>query len=70
MFLTLSLVLLTFIFGKIFKKKLYDIGNQSRILEGHEIKHLNETFDSFKFIKLNNKSNFFRYFDKYKFKTK
>ena len=59
LFLTLSLILLTFIFGKIFKKKLYDIGNQSRILEGHEIKHLNESFDSFKFIKLNNKSNFF-----------
>ena len=59
LFLTLSLILLTFIFGKIFKKKLYDIGNKSRILEGHEIKHLNESFDSFKFIKLNNKSNFF-----------
>ncbi len=57
--LILLMSALTLIFIKIFKKKLSNYGEKSRILEEKEIKHLNESFESIKFIKLSNKYNFF-----------
>lgn len=56
---TLILTLLTYIFGKFFKKKLNDIGDKSRILEKVETQYLNEAYQGIKFIKLGSKENFF-----------
>ncbi len=53
------LVLLLFLFSKTFKKKLNDIGYRARALQEQEIRHLNESYESIKFIKLSNKRNFF-----------
>ena len=57
--LTTILFVLTYFFSKIFKKKLNEIGNKSRILQEDEIKHLGETYQSIKSIKLEKKENFF-----------
>jgi len=57
--LTTILFVLTYFFTKIFKKKLNEIGNRSRILQEDEIKHLGETYQSIKLIKLEKKENFF-----------
>lgn len=57
--ITIFLIILTFTFSKRFKQKLNSIGDRSRILEEQEIKHLNESYESIKFIKLGNKNNFF-----------
>lgn len=57
--LTAILFVLTFFFTKIFKKKLNEIGSKSRILQENEIKHLGETYQSIKLIKLEKKENFF-----------
>ena len=59
LFLTFVLFFFTYLFIKIFKKKLNDIGNKSRILQEQEIKQLDETYQSFKIIKLEGKENFF-----------
>ncbi len=59
LFITLILTLLTYIFGKFFKKKLNDIGDKSRILEKTETQYLNEAYQGIKFIKLGSKENFF-----------
>ncbi len=59
LFITLILTLLTYIFGKFFKKKLNDIGDKSRILEKVETQYLNEAYQGIKFIKLGSKENFF-----------
>ena len=53
--LTVILFFLTFFFTKIFKKKLNEIGSKSRILQENEIKHLGETYQSIKSIKLERK---------------
>ena len=58
-FLTLTLCTLTYLFSKIFKKKLNEIGKNARVLEQVEVKHLNESYESIKFIKLGNSYNFF-----------
>jgi len=57
--LTFILFLLTFSFVKFFKKKLNNLGEKARTLQEAEIKHLDETYQSFKLIKLANKENFF-----------
>ena len=57
--ITIFLIILTFSFSRKFKQKLNSIGDRSRILEEQEIKHLNESYESIKFIKLGNKHNFF-----------
>ena len=41
-FITLILTVLTYTFGKFFKKKLNKIGDKSRILEKVETQYLNE----------------------------
>ncbi len=58
-FITLILTLLTYLFGKLFKKKLNTIGEKSRELEKLETQYLNETYQSIKFIKLGARENFF-----------
>ncbi len=58
-FITLILTVLTYTFGKFFKKKLNKIGDKSRILEKVETQYLNETYQGIKFIKLGSKENFF-----------
>ena len=57
--LTFILFLLTFSFVKFFKKKLNNLGEKARTLQEAEIKHLDQTYQSFKVIKLANKENFF-----------
>ena len=58
--LTMLLLILTIIFTKLFKKKLNEIGNKNRLLEEKEIKHLDETYQSIRNIKLEKKENFFQ----------
>jgi ATP-binding cassette, subfamily B, bacterial PglK len=58
-FLTLTLCTLTYLFSKKFKKKLNDTGEQVKLLDQRELKHLNESYESIKFIKLGNSYNFF-----------
>ena len=53
------LTFLTYLFGKLFKKKLNIIGEKSRELEKLETQYLNETYQSIKFIKLGARENFF-----------
>ena len=68
--LTIILLALTIIFAKIFKKKLNEIGNKTRLLEEKEIKHLDETYQSIRNIKLEKKENFFQFFLNSFFKKK
>ena len=58
-FLTLTLCTLTYLFSKKFKKKLNDTGEQVKKLDQSEVKHLNESYESIKFIKLGNSYSFF-----------
>ena len=58
-FLTLTLSTLTYLFSKKFKKKLNEIGKKARTLGQAEVKHLNESYESIKFIKLGNSYDFF-----------
>lgn len=60
--LTTILLALTIIFAKIFKKKLNEIGDKTRLLQEKEIKHLDETYQSIRNIKLEKKENFFQFF--------
>ena len=57
--LTIILSLLTFTLVGFFKKKLNNLGEKARKLQEAEIKHLDETYQSFKIIKLANKEIFF-----------
>ena len=58
-FLTLMLCTLTYLFSVKFKKKLNEIGKKARALKQSEVKHLNESYESIKFIKLGNSYDFF-----------
>jgi ATP-binding cassette, subfamily B, bacterial PglK len=58
-FLTLTLSTLTYLFSMKFKKKLNEIGKKARTLGQAEVKHLNESYESIKFIKLGNSYDFF-----------
>jgi len=58
-FLTLTLCTLTYLFSRKFKKKLNEIGKKARTLDQAEVKHLNESYESIKFIKLGNSYDFF-----------
>jgi ATP-binding cassette subfamily B protein len=60
--LTLMLFLLTFFFIKYFKKKLNLLGQLSRDANTEEIKYLDETYQSYKIIKLERKDNLFSSF--------
>ena len=59
LFITITLILLTFFFSKFFKKKLNELGDKSRKLEKDETQYLNEAYQGIKFIKLGTKENFF-----------
>ena len=58
-FLTLTLSTLTYLFSMKFKKKLNEIGKKARTLGQAEVKHLNESYESIKFIKLGNSYDIF-----------
>ena len=53
------LFILTILFFKIFKKKLNDFGEKSRLLQEDEFKHLDESYKSIREIKLEKKEIFF-----------
>jgi len=53
------LTLISLIFYKSFKNKLNSIGNKARILEGKELKSLNEGIGSIKYLIIKNKQKFF-----------
>ena len=59
---TIILFILTILFFKIFKKKLNDFGEKSRVLQENEIKHIDESYKSLREIKLEKKEIFFTKF--------